>query len=114
MIMKAEQQEAVVIHVGSNQAPGGTCTHAFHLTACDPGFDPDMAAARQTGNSCPACGAVMMPGSAVWPAFATEYKRRLAAKICVASRGGKFLDSRKASHEAIAGGSCLCARHNRG
>ena len=97
--------------IGSNQVPGGNCANPFHLTAVDAGFDPEVIPARDS--TCPSCKAVMMPGSAVTPEFYVEYTRRLAAGICLASRGGRFIHARKASTKALAKGACLCAQHNR-
>jgi hypothetical protein len=98
---------------GGNQVPNGTCAdhwHCFYQERVEHGCGLDH---PPVGSTCPTCGAVMMAGAAVTPAFHAEYQRRLAAKICLASRGGKFIDDSKASPKALASGACLCGRHNR-
>jgi hypothetical protein len=102
----------VMKHIGSNQVPGGACPDQFHFTAADIGFE--ISAPRpQRYSTCPTCAAIMMPGAAVTPEFFAEYKRRLASKICLANRGGRFVHDRKASQRALAGGACLCKIHDR-
>ena len=101
--------------IGINQVPGGKCPDHWHCTYNDK-LDHGCGALDQypaVNSTCPTCKAVMMPGSAVTPEFHAEYQRRLAAKICLASRGGKFVHNAKASPKALAGGACLCGTHNR-
>lgn len=114
------------VHVpGIIQAPGGKCADHWHCCGpdqidhgCNPGPECRATDAQPHGlgavdSTCPSCGAVMMSGGAVWPAFAAEYKRRLAESICLRSRGGKFLCDRKVKPALRALGACICAVHDR-
>jgi hypothetical protein len=103
------------LHYGLLQNP--TCTvyctdrwHDVYQDKVDTGtLDTPYA---ETGSHCPTCDCEMMPGGCVSRTFATEYKRRVGARVCVASRGGKFLClDNKAGRASKDTDCCLCKRH---
>lgn len=100
---------------GVLQTPGAKCLDHWHCAYNDR-VDHDcgpLDTYSPEGSSCPTCQAVMMAGGAVTPAFYVEYKRRLVEKICLVSYAGEFVHAVPAAPEALAGGACLCAKHNR-
>lgn len=96
---------------GSNQVSDAThrCADPWHYTFAD--GRPYDDGVPETGDMCPACGAVMHSGTAVAATYYAELISRKATKRCLAATGGKFVCDCKASNKALASGVYLCEKH---